>query len=62
MVASFEKVGVNGRFIFFFFFEKSENIEFYFRSNVFFFLSLFCDTCATIPNGFFIHDEKDDGP
>lgn len=31
------KVGVNGRFIFFFFFEKSENIEFYFRSNVFFF-------------------------
>lgn len=49
------KVGVNGSFIFFFF----ENIEFYFRSNVFFLFSyLFCDMCATIFNGIFIHSRK----
>lgn len=52
------KVGVNGSFIFFFF-EKSENIEFYFRSNVFFLFSyLFCDMCATVFNRIFIHSRK----
>lgn len=45
--------------LFFFFFEKSENIEFYFRSNVFFlFFYLFCDMCAIIFNGIFIHSRK----
>lgn len=53
------KVGVNGSFIFFFFLKNRKNIEFYFRSNVFFLFSyLFCDMCATIFNGIFIHSRK----